>query len=93
MTLKDGTTILLTRTDAVADLLELAARHLRAGHLHRIDIHHEGDPGSSAVVSSCHLRYAPGAPLIELRLPGIAREQDEDWDSAAKTPVERPGNP
>lgn len=71
MTLPDQHPILLTDEEAITELLELVARHRRAGHLMALNLHVE-----EGGIASASIRYRPGAPPIELRLR-VAEEADE----------------
>lgn len=72
----DDVVITLTGDEALADILELAARQVRAGLMVRGSIVWE--EGMSTIA----LRQRRGAP--PLRLPGVSREADEDWCEPTK---------
>ena len=84
MTVRSGEMILLTRADAISEILEMVARHHRAGFLTGVDLHVE--PGRA----SGHWEYAPGAPAIVLHELPSAPELDEEWDRSGPTPADSP---
>jgi len=69
----DDVTLTLAGDDALADVLELAARQVRAGLVPRGSIVWEEG------MSNVSLRQVRGAPPFKVHLPGVAREDDESW--------------